>query len=56
MRKEDKGNRSFKRSERFYEKETGWYFFIRQGASFGPYESKQHAQKHLNSFITLLVR
>lgn len=54
MRKDDKQQKNFKRSERIYYKESGWYFTIRDGASFGPYETKENAEKSLRSFTRLL--
>ena len=54
MRKEDKSFRSFERSNRFYETDSGWFFTIRQGAVFGPYESRNTAEKGLMSFVSLL--
>ena len=57
MRKEDKNNlvsNDFNRTDRIFQDENGWYFTIRQGAAFGPYETKQHAEKHLTSFVSLI--
>ncbi|WP_168204017.1 DUF6316 family protein [Aliikangiella coralliicola] len=54
MRRDDKKQYQFNRSERFYVTDSGWYFTIRQGAAFGPYESRNMAVKGLNAFIDLL--
>ncbi len=55
MRKEDSSAETYERSERFYHSERGWYFTVRQGAAFGPYESRQNAEKNLHSFVSLLI-
>lgn len=54
MRKDDKQVEDFKRTERLYLTESGWYFTVRQGASFGPYKTKEGAQKGLDGFTRLL--
>jgi len=62
MRKEDRNRfthepfnaEAYNRSDRIIQREDGWYFTIRQGAAFGPYETRQHAEKHLDSFVSLL--
>jgi hypothetical protein len=56
MRKDDKNNENFERTERVYEGEAGWYFTIRQGAAFGPYHTKEEAMKGLESFTDLLKK
>lgn len=54
MRKDDKFQHSYQRSERIFQKMSSWYFTVRQGAVFGPYETKQNAEKSLKSFISIL--
>ncbi|WP_444997594.1 DUF6316 family protein [Aliikangiella sp. IMCC44359] len=54
MRKDDFSNKEYNRTERVYQEGAGWFFYIRQGAVFGPYESKQNAQKGVESFVTIL--
>ncbi|MGX5173220.1 DUF6316 family protein [Aliikangiella sp. IMCC44653] len=54
MRKEDTQPNHYLRKERIYQRASGWYFLVRQGASFGPYQSKQNAEKSLQSFVALL--
>lgn len=54
MRKEDRQFKSYERSERFFQTESGWFFLIRQGAKFGPYESKKNAQKSFGDFFDIL--
>jgi hypothetical protein len=54
MRKEDSIYKTYERHERIYKTDSGWFFTVRQGAAFGPYESKQSAQKHLAGFVSIL--
>jgi len=54
MRKEDQNFKIYPRTDRLYQTESGWFFSVRQGAAFGPYESRQNAQKNLNGFIDIL--
>ena len=54
MRKEDSVFKNYPRHDRLYKTDSGWYFIVRQGASFGPYESKQSAQKNLAGFVSIL--
>lgn len=54
MRKDDKQQQNFKRSQRVHMTGSGWYFTVRQGASFGPYETKENAEKGLQGFTRLL--
>lgn len=57
MRKEDKSQTitdGYDRTDRIFQNQDGWFFTVRQGAAFGPYESRQHAEKHLDSFVSLL--
>ncbi|WP_367023425.1 DUF6316 family protein [Aliikangiella maris] len=54
MRKDDLSTKEYKRTDRIYQKDSNWYFSIRQGAVFGPYESRKNAQKSLESFVSIL--
>ncbi len=55
MRKDDKQPpENIERKNRVYQGESGWYFTIRQGAAFGPYQTKEEALKGLSSFTELL--
>ncbi len=55
MRKEDKLEKKFARSNRLYQKSAGWFFTVRQGAEFGPYDSQCNAEKSLRNFISFLI-
>lgn len=39
------------RTDRFFAVNNGWYFATREGASIGPFESKDGARDGLNDFI-----
>lgn len=54
VRKEDKIRRVYPRSDRLFQTQSGWFFNIRQGAAFGPYDSKQNAVKGLDGFKAFL--
>lgn len=54
MRKEDKIRKQYERSDRLFQTQSGWFFNIRQGAAFGPYDSKQNAVKGLDGFKAFL--
>jgi hypothetical protein len=54
VRKEDTHPTYYERNERVYQAAGGWFFLVRQGAAFGPYQSKQNAEKSLQSFVALL--
>lgn len=54
MRKDDQSFQDFKRTERLYSNNKGWYFVVRQGAEFGPYSDKHFAEKCMRSFVNLL--
>ncbi|TQV75160.1 hypothetical protein FLL45_09485 [Aliikangiella marina] len=54
MRKEDPYFKIYDRSDRLYQTESGWFFSVRQGAAFGPYESQQNAKKNLASFVEII--
>ncbi|WP_196137194.1 DUF6316 family protein [Aliikangiella sp. G2MR2-5] len=60
MRKEDRSSiadkNDFERSDRLYQTNDGWFFTIRQGASFGPYQTRQHAEQNLQSFVELVAK
>lgn len=54
MRKEDPYFKLYDRSDRLFQTESGWFFAIRQGAAFGPYETQQNAKKGLASFVEII--
>lgn len=42
------------RTDRFFAVNTAWYFATREGASIGPFESKDDAQQGLVDFIDFI--
>jgi hypothetical protein len=44
------------RTDRFFAVYTAWYFTTREGASIGPFETKQEAQVGLLDFIEFIQK
>lgn len=42
------------RTDRFFAVNSAWYFATREGASIGPFESKNDAQSGLTDFIDFI--
>lgn len=42
------------RTDRFFAVNSAWYFATREGASIGPFESKNDAQKGLSDFVDFI--
>jgi hypothetical protein len=50
-RKDDKGDRTYFRSDRIFFMNGKWYFSSREGEQ-GPFASREHAEKLLSRYIT----
>ena len=42
------------RTDRFFAVNSAWFFATREGASIGPFESKNDAQKGLSDFVDFI--
>lgn len=50
-RKEDTAEKTVFRSDRFFCEGSQWYFYTREGAMQGPYESRADAEQELMMYL-----
>jgi len=56
LRKGETGKRAPTRCDRFFKLHNQWFFATREGASIGPFDSKNHAQDGANTYIEFAMR
>ena len=50
----DSGETCVKRSRRHFQKDDGWYFTTREGATIGPYETEVEVARALHDFVEFI--
>ena len=55
-RKDDSGNKRGYRtsSSRLFQNQGAWYFDTREGITEGPYYDRQHAEKLLEAYVSVM--
>jgi len=53
-RKSDRRKGTYFRAERFYRANDKWYFLLRGGITFGPFDTRKEAETELEYYLGMM--